>query len=318
MFILKPPASIRQISSALVSQSGDPQNQYAVVPQTTHVSILLAPATFEYLRNWTSRLLGTNSATPFPESHPALGCLIGLAGLSLLVPPFLREITSQNPAAVSAQSSLSAPLLRAVLAVAILSLLTVAVLSLAVPFRFVPIFQGGYLASLLFIVGGAGLILYRESLPPLRTFCEPSVLASCAAGLLLLLLFAAWLEMTFYEAWLTSARWLRFPVLFVAFLPWHLAEEVLLGAPTRSPSARRLLGSLALRGIVWFTAIGAIFYLHSGQFLYLLLFVYFLLFSLLQRLAIDAVSSRTRNPSAAAVFGAILLAGFVLAILPVA
>jgi hypothetical protein len=132
------------------------------------------------------------------------------------------------------------------------------------------------------------------------------------------LLFGAWFELTFYEAWLTAARWLRLPALFLAFLPWHFAEELLLGNPAKSQSLQRLVLALALRAIVWLSAVAAIFYLHSGQFVFVLLFGYFAAFSLLQRLAIDAVRVRTSSLSAAAVFGAILLAGFVLAILPVA
>jgi len=136
--------------------------------------------------------------------------------------------------------------------------------------------------------------------------------------LVLLLLFAAWFELTFHEAWLTPARWLRFPLLFLAFLPWHLAEEVLLPNPTKSLSPARLLGALAFRGIIWGIAIAAIFYLHSGQFIFVLLPLYFLMFSVLQRLAIDVIRSGTHSLPAAAIFGAILLAGFVLAILPIA
>ncbi len=312
------PASIRNTARELVAQTGDITNQYTVIPHTTHVSILFAPRTFAALCNWTAHLLGTSSAAPWPESHPALGCLIGIFGLSVLVPPFLREITLQNADANAVQPWPAVPTLRAALTVAIVSIAAVVLLYFVIPFPFSRIFQGSYLASLLFLVGAAVLIVHRRSLPEFRTFFNSSCLGACAAALVLLLLFAAWLELTFYEAWLTPARWLRFPLLFLAFLPWHLAEEVLLGAPTKSPDLRRILTGLALRGIVWLAAIGAVFCLHSGQFIYVLLVLYFALFSILQRLAVDAVSRRTRCLSSAAVFGAILLAGFVLAILPVA
>jgi hypothetical protein len=48
------------------------------------------------------------------------------------------------------------------------------------------------------------------------------------------------------------------------------------------------------------------------------LIVYFVLFSILQRLAIDVIRAQTRSAAAAAIFGAILLAGFALAIFPIA
>jgi hypothetical protein len=81
---------------------------------------------------------------------------------------------------------------------------------------------------------------------------------------------------------------------------------------------RRIFQALAFRAILWLILVAAVFYLHSGQFIYLLLVVYFALFSILQRLAIDIIRAQTRSITAAAFFGAILLAGFTLAILPVA
>jgi hypothetical protein len=142
--------------------------------------------------------------------------------------------------------------------------------------------------------------------------------ASAAAAVLLILLFGAWFELTFYEAWLTPSRWLRFPILFFALLPWHLAEELFLGSPIASNRLRRFVYFFAFRGILWLVLVSAIFYLRSAQFVFVLLIVYFALFSLLQRMASDVIRVQTRSIPAAAIFGAILLAGFVLAILPIA
>lgn len=155
-------------------------------------------------------------------------------------------------------------------------------------------------------------------MPRLRTFFAASTVASAAAAIVLLLLFAAWFELTFYEAWLTPARWLRFPVLFLALLPWHLAEEVLLGTPSNYSRPLRVLHAIAFRTILWVALVAGILYLHSAQFAFVLLVVYFVLFSILQRMAIDVIRVRTRSAAAAAIFGAILLAGFALAILPIA
>jgi hypothetical protein len=113
-------------------------------------------------------------------------------------------------------------------------------------------------------------------------------------------------------------RWLRFPILFLALLPWHLAEELFLGSPMGSNRLRRFVHFLVFRGILWLILVGAIFYLHSAQFAFVLLIVYFALFSLLQRMASDVIRVQTRSIPASAIFGAILLAGFVLAILPIA
>jgi len=311
------PASIRKIAQDLVNVSSDPSNKYAVIPATSHVSILFATETFDLIRAWSSELLGTSSTAPFPRNHPALGCLLGILGLAILTPPFLREMSPAQSEPSLTETRPPHSLLRALLIV-VFSILAAIALHFLPPFRFLHIFQGDYLASLLFLVGIAGLLANRRSLPSFTAFFAAPTASGAAAALVLLLLFAAWFELTFHEAWLTPARWLRFPLLFLAFLPWHLAEEVLLPNPTKSLSPARLFGALAFRGIIWGVAIAAIFYLHSGQFIFVLLPLYFLMFSILQRLAIDAIRSRTRSLPAAAIFGAILLAGFVLAILPIA
>jgi hypothetical protein len=56
--------------------------------------------------------------------------------------------------------------------------------------------------------------------------------------------------------------------------------------------------------------------LHSGEILMVLLAPYFLLLSLLQRRGMDVVREVTGSAAAAALFGAILLAGFFLVIFP--
>jgi hypothetical protein len=187
-----------------------------------------------------------------------------------------------------------------------------------VPFRFLRIFQGDYIASFLFFVGVAMLVLFRERLPSIKSFFTPATAAATAAAVVLVLLFGGWLEVPFYEAWLTAGRWLRFPVLMLVLLPWHLAEEILLGSPTSSNAILRLLQFAFCRLILWLALVGAMFYLHSGRYVFLLLATNIFLFSVLQRLATEVVRDQTRSIAAAAIFSAILLAAFALAILPIA
>jgi hypothetical protein len=73
-----------------------------------------------------------------------------------------------------------------------------------------------------------------------------------------------------------------------------------------------------LRLTAWGALLAGIFFLHSGQILLILLAPYFGLFCLLQRASMDVVGRETGSAAAAAVFGAILMAGFCLAIFPVA
>jgi len=310
--------SIRQIAQDLVAKSTNSSVKYDVIPRTTHVSILFAPATFDAIRSWTSQILGTDPAAPLPTNMPELGCIIGVLGLVILAPPFLRETAASPSTQWLPDLNPAVSFLGTASSLAIFSALGVALLHFFVPFRFLHIFQGDYLASFLFIVGVAMLAMHYKSLPRLNFFLTKITASSAAAAVLLILLFGAWFEITFYEAWLTPARWLRFPVLFLAFLPWHLAEESFLGSPAASSRLRRLVQFFAFRGIVWLSLVGAIFYLHSAQFAFVLLIIYFALFSLLQRMATEVIRVQTRSIPAGAIFGAILLAGFVLAILPIA
>jgi len=143
------------------------------------------------------------------------------------------------------------------------------------------------------------------------------ILTAAFAGMALLLLVTAWLDLTFYEAWLSAAKWMRFPFLLLVLLPYHLAEETLLGSARPGKKWRRLALALSLRLISWGAIMGAVFVLHSGQILMGLLAVYLALFSLLQRSGMDIVREETGSAAATALFGAILQAGFCLVIFPI-
>jgi hypothetical protein len=153
----------------------------------------------------------------------------------------------------------------------------------------------------------------REQLLPWKS----GLLGAFFAGLILVLLFTAWLELSLYEAWLTPAKWLRFPFLFLAFLPYHFAEEISLGPAAAKTAWKRFAAGLSLRAVAWGALVVGVLYLHSGEILMVLLLPYFVLLFSLQRRGMDIVHQETSSALAAAAFGAILLAGFCLVIFPV-
>jgi hypothetical protein len=104
---------------------------------------------------------------------------------------------------------------------------------------------------------------------------------------------------------------------FLAFLPWHLAEEILLGGENSANRRWRTAKALAFRALAWLALMGGVFLLHSGEILMVLLSIYFGVFFVLQRLAVNVVRRESGSATAAAAFGAILLAGFCLVIFPV-
>jgi hypothetical protein len=70
------------------------------------------------------------------------------------------------------------------------------------------------------------------------------------------------------------------------------------------------------RLLVWLPMVYGILFLHSGEILLVMLAPYIAIFSVGQRRGMDVVREVTGSAAAAALFGAILLAGFFLVIFP--
>ncbi|PYT57852.1 MAG: hypothetical protein DMG35_19555 [Acidobacteria bacterium] len=311
------PASVRGYAEDLVRSRSDGTSEYAVITRATHVSLLFDSATLSHDARWAAHLLHADNNVPFPSHLALYGFLLGTVGLVVLAGPFLVEAAGGQQEVEIAEET---PAVRPAVAlpqVALVSVLTVIALRLGVPLRFVHVFQGDYLASF-FLFGGLALLAWNwKILRVSRKIAVGHILATAVAAIVLILLFGAWLDLTFYEAWLTIPRWLRMPGMFLAFLPWHLAEEILLGGENSANRWVRTAKALAFRALVWLALMGGVFLLHTGEILMVLLSVYFGLIFVLQRLAVNVVRRETRSVGAAAVFGAILLAGFCLVIFPV-
>src|SRR5216684_5731476 len=244
----------------------------------------------------------------------------------LLTGPFLREIlgthlrkTAQREIESTQPSDAAAalPIFRLLMEVALVSLFAVLVLRYWNPLSFVALYSGGYFASFLLMVGLALLLLHRKAVRALAPIRIATVLLAAFAGLVLHLLVTGWFDATLTESWVSAGRWAWFPVLFVAALSYLLAEELLLGPSGARSAWMRLVTALALRFTAFLVIVFGIFVLHSGAILLLLLAVFLALFFVFQRMGMDLVRRETGSALAAAVFGAILLAGFCLVIFPV-
>jgi hypothetical protein len=185
------------------------------------------------------------------------------------------------------------------------------------PLKVIGIFQGDYLASFMLLLGTALVLAHWKSLRTELSAPVRMLAAAAFAALFLHLLVTAWFDLSFYVAWLTAAKWARFPFLLVVLLPYHVAEEFLLGTPQSGRRWQRLAVALSLRLISWGALMAGVLFLHSGEILMGLLSVYFALFNVLQRSAMDIVRKETGSIAATALFGAILLAGFCLVIFPI-
>ncbi|MGB9467124.1 MAG: alpha/beta fold hydrolase, partial [Candidatus Acidiferrum sp.] len=321
------PERIRSAVKSLLPTPGDGTSQYVVVPRSSHVSILFDNAAMASAQNWAARVLHLDSQPTLPSHRGILGFLAGFAGILLLAGPFLREtLQSKKQAAPATEIGAPVAISRAFLECGIVALGTVGILSYWNPLHVLHLFEGGYLASFLLILGVLLLVLHWNSLRnlfgPRASGAQPlrplyfTLLAAAFAAFLLHLLVTAWIDLTFSEAWLIAARWARFAPLFIAVLPYHAAEELLLGPVSPAKGTRRLLTALSLRLIAWAAIVAGIFVLHSGVILLVLLAPYFGAFCLLQTWSMKVVREVTGSPAATALFGAILLAGFCLVVFP--
>jgi pimeloyl-ACP methyl ester carboxylesterase len=245
-----------------------------------------------------------------------LGLGIGVAADDPLVGTLMAAKTL-NESKDSGDTKEGLSIFRSLMEVALVSLFAVLVLRYWNPLSFVALYSGGYFASFLLMVGLALLLLHRKAVRALAPVRIATVLLAAFAGLVLHLLVTAWFDATFTESWVSAARWARFPALFVAALAYLLAEELLLGPSGTRSAWMRLVIALALRFTAFLVLVFGIFVLHSGAILLLLLAVFLALFFVFQRMGMDLVRRETGSALAAAVFGAILLAGFCLVIFPV-
>jgi len=316
------PESMRANAADLLALRKDQSAQYVVIPRATHASLLFSRAALRAIQESTAKMLQLSGSPGRPSLRQVYGAIAGFVGLLLLASPFLRELTGKkrNGAEETKEkpetgNSPSWP--RMLIESALGAVVVVLLLRRWSPLRSIRLFEGDYLAGFLLLLGIVLLLLRWNSLPDHLLSWKSGLLAALSAGLILILLFSAWLELSLYEAWLTPAKWLRFPFLFLVFLPYHLAEEISLGPASSKSAWRRFAAGLSVRAVAWGALALGVLYLHSGEILMVLLLPYFVLLHVLERRGMDIVQQETGSALASAAFGAILLAGFCLVIFPV-
>jgi pimeloyl-ACP methyl ester carboxylesterase len=307
------PKGLRASAEDLVKGSTDPTVRYSLVPWTSHAGVLFSPTAARESQAWAARVLSTPDTGRLPSRADVLGCVLGILAILLLSGPFIREATGKEPQ--DEQKAAEQPSrLRGALEVAAVSMLVVPLLHFWLPLRLLHLYEGDYVASFFLLVGLA-LVLLNARLAATQFRTKPAFLAGAAlAGLLLHLLISGWSELTATSSWLTLARWLRFPVFFLATFVFLYAVELLAG-PARNGVARYGFVVL-LVALAWLAPVYGAFHLKTGEILVVLLGGYFALFFLLMNLGAQLVRRMTGSPAAAAVFGAILLAGFCLVVFP--
>ena len=199
----------------------------------------------------------------------------------------------------------------------ICSLVGALILTLFIPPRFLHIYSGDYLASLLLIWGALMLILNRANARAIFSLDVAIKLAALTLGIGTILTVGAWLNWQLTDGWLNAPRWLRFCALMPILWIFAYAEEVVLG-PVNLGRRRsiRFVFAMALRLELWLVCAFAYYALLNGQVLIPLLVTALAVFSILQRLSTDALRRRTASAPAAALFGAILGAWLIASVFP--
>jgi pimeloyl-ACP methyl ester carboxylesterase len=308
------PKGLAANAADLVTGISDSTIAFHSLPGQSHVSVLFSPGAARMYQAWAARMLNiSNPAQPASLLYLG-GGVLGFVGILLLAGPFLRELATVAPEENLGDSQVPGTL-RFLAEVVAVSLAVVFLLGRFVPLRVLGLFEGDYLASF-FLLAGLVLLLLHPKLAVRKLAAKPGALVGAAVGALILhLLVTGWFDLTVTSAWLTLQRWGRFPIFFLAAFVFFYAIEILLG-PVSEPRKRLGIDYLAIL-LAWLVLAFGTFVLHSGQILVVLLMPYFALFFLFMRLGARLVRRRTASPTAAAIFGAILLAGFSLVLFPI-
>jgi pimeloyl-ACP methyl ester carboxylesterase len=312
------------------------------LPRSTHTSLLSDRRVAHDSEKWAMQALFPDIAADtltlnldlatyetFGKGRRRLaGGALGLLGILLLFPLAVAGATkfatpsaateAVGPAASQSESPGNHPSTRLLLIeTALCAMLGVLLLVLGVPLKFLHLYTGAYLASLLLVVGILLLIFnFGFAMEYASLHIKPLTVAAIL-GFATFLAIGAWLNWQLDDAWLNAPRWLRFAGLLPVTWIYCFAEEVVLGPVHHGlERAVRFTVFLLLRAELFLACTLAWYFLASGQVLIPLLFVYLALFSILQRLATDALRSRTGSATGAALFGAILASWFIACVFP--
>lgn len=312
------PEGLRGNAQDYAASSSDGTSKFQLLRWNSHVSMLFSPAVARLSQQWAARVLrltpGTTNRLPFRGN--LFGGLLGLLGILVIAGPFLRETMGEKTVEeMAAGKQLSVPLLIAEFAV--ISTGVVFLLRYWVPLRMLHLFEGDYLASFFLVMGLIVVALHaREARAKFKTRIGIVLWAGFAA-LVLHLLITGWMHLTITGAWLTVGRWERFPLYFLAALLFLYAIEVVLGPVIEGAALGRLILGVGLVVVAWLALTFGVLEVHSGEILLVLLVPFFGLLLLLMRMGAQLVRRQSGSALAAAVFGAILLAGFCLVLFPV-
>lgn len=289
------------------------------VPYATHTSLIFNSQVARQTVGWINDVLQTaqpNGRLPaLRDAAPELG-LIGL----LMMFPLGATAAMRFAGSSREEQSDSHPAWKLALLEGFVCAFGGALILMGgTPLRFLRLYGGSYLASLLLTAGLLLLTLnWGFARAGWRTSARPLIVAA-AVGFAAMLACGAWANWQLTELWMNAPRWLRVAALLPILWIYCFAEETVLGpVGTGRARARRFIVFLVLRLELWLACVAGYFLLANGQVLLAIMAPSFAGFSILQRLGTDSLRRRMGSATAAAAFDAILAAWFIAAVFPLA
>src|SRR5713101_4841695 len=250
--------SMRGNAIDLAASRSDGTAKYLEIPGASHVSVLFNRSVVRASHEWSAQVLHFPPTAALPSHGPLIGGLSGFLGLLLIAGPFLREAAGKNGSEEIAATGTVIGVPRLFLEFAVGSVPIVLLLRFWIPLKAIRLFQGDYLASFLLLFGVLLVVVHWSCVRSALSSSPRRLLAAGFAGIVLLLLATAWFDLTIYAAWLTGAKWMRFPFLLIVFFPYLLAEETVLGPAQHGQRLRRPTLALTLRLMTWGAMVGGV------------------------------------------------------------
>jgi carboxylesterase len=320
------PALKREAAALALAAEGDraaPKNfsqenafAWVTVQYASHSSLIANRDVARRMTVWASAAIPDATRTaPIEPARLLPAAALGAIGLGLLFPlgaslsfRFFR-VTKVD------RQPTDSPLAPMLWQWPLAALAGVCILNYGVPLGFLHLLMGDYLASLLLcaavILGALRWKIVREWLRGNSS----AIVAAVAVGLATLLAACVWANWQMSETALNGARAWRMAAMVPLLWPYFFLEESALGTP-QDRRLHRFGAFIGGRLAIWLAGLLGVWWLQSGEFMIFFLAVPLAGFSVLQRLAADALWTRGCGAAAAATFNAILAAGSLAVFLP--
>jgi pimeloyl-ACP methyl ester carboxylesterase len=319
------------------------------LPRADHASVLYDTRALAAVAIWARESLGIPGPAEAVPGLPRIGFLLGCAGIVLLFPfaatllagrvrPRAEHYPDRDPETKYPEENTndyghsSLPASTALLNWAVGSALAVALLAVIPQYDWLGLWNGSSLASCL-LVAGIALVLLVVRRDAEFGWSIRGVISAIALALLFSMASRIWLAGSFVDAaawmfrhtWLQSAtrqflpttpRLVRLAPAALAVFPYFLAEEAALGPRLPGANWGRFGLFVAMRLELWIAMIVAYFLTMNGEVLIGMLLPAYMAVSVLQHYGSEVIRRRTGSLAAAAIFGAIIVAWFIVSVFP--